>query len=33
MERVVDHPFQLPLQIAWVVTALVRLGIAASFEA
>jgi hypothetical protein len=33
MERVVDHSFQLPLQLAWVVTALVPLGIAVIFEA
>lgn len=27
-KRVVDHSFQLPLQIAWIVTALVGIGIA-----
>ena len=30
-KRVVDHSFQLPLQVAWVVTALVGLGIVALF--
>jgi anaerobic C4-dicarboxylate transporter DcuA/anaerobic C4-dicarboxylate transporter DcuB len=30
-KRVIDHSFQLPLQIAWVVTALVGIGIAALF--
>jgi len=27
-KRVVDHSFQLPLQVAWIVTALVGIGIA-----
>jgi anaerobic C4-dicarboxylate transporter DcuA/anaerobic C4-dicarboxylate transporter DcuB len=31
-KRVVDHSFQLPLQIGWVVTALVGLGIVAVFH-
>jgi hypothetical protein len=29
---VIDHSFQLPLQIAWIVTAIVGIGIAALFE-
>ena len=31
-KRVIDHSFQLPLQVAWVVTALVGIGIAAVFH-
>jgi anaerobic C4-dicarboxylate transporter DcuA/anaerobic C4-dicarboxylate transporter DcuB len=31
-KRVVDHSFQLPLQVAWVVTALVGIGIVAIFH-
>jgi anaerobic C4-dicarboxylate transporter DcuA/anaerobic C4-dicarboxylate transporter DcuB len=31
-KRVVDHSFQLPLQICWIVTALVGLGIVAVFH-
>ena len=31
-KRVVDHSFQLPLQIAWIVTALVGIGIVAVFH-
>ena len=31
-KRVVDHSFQLPLQVAWIVTALVGLAIAAVFN-
>jgi anaerobic C4-dicarboxylate transporter DcuA/anaerobic C4-dicarboxylate transporter DcuB len=31
-KRVLDHSFQLPLQVAWVVTVLVGLGIAAVFH-
>jgi anaerobic C4-dicarboxylate transporter len=27
-KRVVDHSFQVPLQVAWIVTALVGIGIA-----
>jgi anaerobic C4-dicarboxylate transporter DcuA/anaerobic C4-dicarboxylate transporter DcuB len=30
-KRVIDHSFQLPLQIAWIVTALVGIAIAAVF--
>jgi anaerobic C4-dicarboxylate transporter DcuB len=31
-KRVIDHSFQLPLQVAWIVTALVGIGIAAVFH-
>jgi anaerobic C4-dicarboxylate transporter len=31
-KRVIDHSFQLPLQIAWIVTALVGIGIVAVFH-
>jgi len=31
-KRVIDHSFQFPLQIAWIVTAIVGLGIAALIE-
>jgi anaerobic C4-dicarboxylate transporter DcuA/anaerobic C4-dicarboxylate transporter DcuB len=31
-KRVVDHSFQLPLQVAWIVTALVGMGIVAVFH-
>jgi len=31
-KRVIDHSFQLPLQIAWVVTALAGIGIVAIFH-
>jgi anaerobic C4-dicarboxylate transporter DcuB len=31
-KRVVDHSFQLPLQVAWIVTALVGIGIVAIFH-
>jgi anaerobic C4-dicarboxylate transporter DcuB len=31
-KRVIDHSFQLPLQIAWVVTALTGIGIVAIFH-
>ena len=31
-KRVVDHSFQLPLQIAWIVTALVGIAIVAVFH-
>jgi anaerobic C4-dicarboxylate transporter DcuA/anaerobic C4-dicarboxylate transporter DcuB len=31
-KRVVDHSFQLPLQICWIVTALVGIGIVAVFH-
>ena len=31
-KRVIDHSFQLPLQIAWIVTALVGIGIVAIFH-
>jgi hypothetical protein len=30
-KRVIDHSFQLPLQIAWISTALVGIGIVAVF--
>ena len=30
--RVIDHSFQLPLQVAWIVTALVGIGIVALFH-
>ena len=30
-KRVIDHSFQLPLQIAWIVTALVGILVAAVF--
>jgi anaerobic C4-dicarboxylate transporter DcuA/anaerobic C4-dicarboxylate transporter DcuB len=30
-KRVIDHSFQLPLQICWIVTALVGIGIVALF--
>jgi anaerobic C4-dicarboxylate transporter DcuA/anaerobic C4-dicarboxylate transporter DcuB len=30
-KRVVDHSFQLPLQVAWIVTALAGIGIVALF--
>jgi anaerobic C4-dicarboxylate transporter len=31
-KRVIDHSFQLPLQVAWIVTALVGIGIVAVFH-
>ena len=31
-KRVVDHSFQLPLQVAWIVTALVGIAIVAVFH-
>jgi anaerobic C4-dicarboxylate transporter len=31
-KRVIDHSFQLPLQIAWITTALVGMGIVAIFH-
>ena len=31
-KRVVDHSFQLPLQVGWIVTALVGIGIVALFH-
>ena len=31
-KRVLDHSFQLPLQVAWIVTALVGIGIVAVFH-
>jgi anaerobic C4-dicarboxylate transporter-like protein len=31
-KRVIDHSFQLPLQIAWIVTAIVGIGLVAVFE-
>jgi anaerobic C4-dicarboxylate transporter DcuB len=31
-KRVIDHSFQLPLQVAWISTALVGIGIAALFH-
>jgi anaerobic C4-dicarboxylate transporter DcuA/anaerobic C4-dicarboxylate transporter DcuB len=31
-KRVIDHSFQLPLQVAWIVTVLVGIGIAAVFH-
>lgn len=31
-KRVLDHSFQLPLQVAWIVTALVGMGIVAVFH-
>jgi anaerobic C4-dicarboxylate transporter len=31
-KRVVDHSFELPLQVAWIVTALVGIGIVAIFH-
>ena len=31
-KRVIDHSFQLPLQIAWIVTALVGIAIVAVFH-
>ena len=30
-KRVVDHSFQLPLQVGWIVTALSGIGIVALF--
>jgi anaerobic C4-dicarboxylate transporter len=31
-KRVIDHSFQLPLQIAWIVTALTGIAIVAVFQ-
>jgi anaerobic C4-dicarboxylate transporter len=31
-KRVIDRSFQLPLQIAWIVTAIVGIGLVALFE-
>ena len=31
-KRVIDHSFQLPLRVAWIVTALVGIGIVAVFH-
>ena len=31
-KRVIDHSFQLPLQVAWIVTALVGLAVATVFK-
>ena len=31
-KRVIDHSFQLPLQVCWVVTAIVGIGVAAVYK-